>query len=114
MGFLATSGWVDLASRADEPDPADFIAAYMKEFGEFPNTGAMLGYFGATGFTRALEAAGRDLTVESFLNVMGSLDYYDPVSDNHVNHSANDQQGSDRIIMSMVEGGSWKVVARLE
>ena len=113
-GLFATSGWVDLASRANEPAPAAFIAAFMKEFGEFPSTGAMLGYFGATGFTRALEAAGRDLTVESFLNAMESLDYYDPLSDNHVNYSADDHQGSDRTILSVVEGGNWKVVARLE
>ena len=113
-GLYATSGWVDLASRANEPAPAAFIAAFMKEFGEFPSTGAMLGYFGATGFTRALEAAGRDLTVESFLAAMESLDYYDAVSDNHVNYSADDHQGSDRTILSVVEGANWKVVARLE
>ena len=113
-GLFATSGWVDLASRADEPAPAAFIAAYMKEFGEFPSTGAMLGYFGATGFTRALEAAGRDLTVESFLNAMESLDYYDALSDNHVTYSPDDHQGSDKTILSVIEGESWKVVARLE
>ena len=113
-GFFATSGWVDLASRANEPAPAAFIAAFMKEFGEFPSTGAMLGYFGATGFTRALEAAGRDLTVESFLAAMESLDYYDEISDNHVNYSADDHQGSDKTILSVVEGENWKVVARLE
>ena len=113
-GLFATSGWVDLASRANEPAPAAFIAAFMKEFGEFPSTGAMLGYFGAVGFTRALEAAGRDLTVDSFLEAMESLDYYDALSDNHVNFSADDHQGSDRTILSVVEGASWKVVARLE
>ena len=113
-GFFATSGWVDLASRANEPAPAAFIAAFMKEFGEFPSTGATLGYFGAVGFTRALEAAGRDLTVESFLTAMESLDYYDELSDNHVNYSADDHQGSDKTILSVVEGENWKVVARLE
>ena len=113
-GLFATSGWVDLASRANEPAPAAFIAAYMKAFGECPSTGAMLGYFGATGFTRALQAAGRDLTVDSFLAAMESLDYYDALSDNHVNYSAGDHQGSDRTILSVVEGENWKVVARLE
>ena len=113
-GLYATSGWVDLAARASEPAPAAFIAAYLKEFGEFPSTGAMLGYFGATGFTRALEAAGRDLTVDRFLEAMESLDYYDPLSDNHVNYSADDHQGSDKTILSVVEGEAWKVVARLE
>ena len=113
-GFFATSGWVDLASRADEPAPAAFIAAYMEAFGEFPNTGAMLGYFGASGFTRALEAAGRDLTVDSLVAALESLDYYDPVSDSQVTYSADDHQGSDKTILSVVDGEAWKVVARLE
>ena len=86
----------------------------MKEFGEFPNTGALLGYFGVNGFTRALQKAGRDLTVASFVKAMESLDYYDPLSDNHVNHSVDDHQGADRTILPVVEDGSWKVVARLE
>ena len=69
-GLYAAAGWVDLASRADEEEPAAFIAAYIaaykEKFGEFPGTGALLGYIGARGFTRALEKAGRDLTVDSF------------------------------------------------
>ena len=48
------------------------------------------------------------------MKAIESLDYYDPLSDNHVNYSAADHQGSDRTILSMVEGGSWKVVARPE
>ena len=35
---------------------------------------------------------------------MESLDYYDPLSDNHVNYSADDHQGSDRTILSVIEG----------
>ena len=113
-GLFATSGWVDLASRANEEAPAAFIAAYTKEFGEFPNTGALLGYFGVNGFARALQKAGRDLTVDSFVEALESLDYYDPLGDNHVNYSADDHQGSDKTILSVIEGGGWKVVARLE
>ena len=91
-----------------------FIAVYLKEFGEFPNTGALLGYFGANGFARALQKAGRDLTVDSFVEALESLDYYDPLSDSHVNYSADDRQGSDKTILSVIEGGNWKAVARLE
>ena len=113
-GLFAAAGWVDLAARADEPEPAAFIAAYKEKFGEFPGTAALIGHIGATGFTRALEKAGRELTVDSFVEAMESLDYYDPLTDNHVRYSATDHTGADATILSVVEGGRWKEVARLK
>ena len=113
-GLFAAAGWVDLASRADEAEPAAFIAAYRKSFGEFPGTGALLGYMGARGFTRALEKAGRDLTVDSFVNAMENLDYYDPLTDNQFSYSAGDHKGADATILSVIEDGRWKEVARLK
>ena len=113
-GLFAAAGWVDLAARADEPEPAAFIAAYKEKFGEFAGTAALIGYIGATGFTRALEKAGRDLTVASFLDAMESLDYYDGLTDNRVSYSAGDHVGADATIVSVIEGGRWKEVARLK
>ena len=113
-GLFAASGWSDLAARADREEPAAFIAAYMKAHGEFPGTGALLGYSAATGFTMALEKVGRDLTVDSFLAAMESLDYYDPLLDNHVDYSADDHQGSDEVVFSVIEGGGWKELTRLK
>ena len=113
-GMYAAAGWPDLAARADQPEPAAFIAAYSEAQGEFPGTGALLGYASAIGLTRALEKAGRDLTVDSFLAAMESLDYYDPIVDNHVSYSADDHQGSDEVILSVIEDGQWKELARLK
>ena len=113
-GLFAAAGWVDLAARAGEAEPASFIAAYKERFGEFPGTAALMGYVGATGFTHALEKAGRDLTVDSFVKAMESLDYHDPLTDNHVGYSATDHTGADATILSVVEGGRWKEVARLK
>ena len=114
-GLFAAAGWVDLASRAGEEEPAAFIAAYhRKKFGEFPGTAALLGYVAAREFTRALERAGRDLTVDGFVQAMESLDYYDGLTDNHFSYSADDHQGADATILSVIEDGEWKVVARLK
>ena len=112
-GLYAAAGWGDLAARAEEDGPAAFIAAYTERTGEFPSTGALLGYAGATGFTRALETAGRDLTVQSFLSGMESLDYYDPITGNHVDYGPDDHQGSDATILSVIRDGRWTEVARL-
>ena len=100
--------------RAGEPEPAAFIAAYREKFGEFPGTSASIGYIGATGLTRALEKACRDLTVASFVDAMESLDYYDGLTDNQVTDSADDHVGAEATIASVVEGGRWKEVARLK
>ena len=113
-GLFAAAGWVDLAARADEPEPAAFIAAYKEKFGEFPGTAGLLGYIGATGLTRALEEAGRNLTVDSFVEAMESLDYHDGLTDNRISYSATDHVGAEATILSVVEGGRWKEVARLE
>ena len=113
-GLYAAAGWSDLAARADRKEPAAFIAAYMKAHGKFPGTGALLGYAGAVGFTMALEKAGRELTVDSFLKAMESLDYYDPYLDAQVSYSADDHQGADSIVLSVVEGGRWKELARFK
>ena len=88
--------------------------ATHEKFGEFPGTAALLGLIGARGFTRALEKAGRDLTVDSFVKAMESLDYYDPLADNRVSNSADDHKGADATIVSVVEGGRWNEVARLK
>ena len=113
-GLYATSSWADLAARADQEAPAAFIAAHMEATGEFPGTGSLLGHFGATGFTRALELAGPDLTVDSLLAAIESLDYYDPLLDNHVSYSADDHQGTEVTIFSVIENGNWKEIARLQ
>ena len=107
-GLYATGAWTDLAARADREAPAAFIAAWMEAHGEFPGTGALLGHIGATGLTRALERAGRNLSVDSLLAAIESLDYYDPLMDNQVTYSADDHQGTDVTILSVIEGGNWK------
>ena len=113
-GLYAAAGWSDLAARAGRKVEAAFIAAYKKAHGTFPGTGALLGYACAVGFTMALEKAGRDLTVDSFLKAMESLDYYDPYLDVKVSYSADDHQGADSIVLSVVEKGGWKEVARFD
>ena len=113
-GLYAAAAWSDLAARADRKEPAAFIAAYEKAYGEFPGTGALLGYAGAVTFTMALEKAGRDLTVDSFLGAMESLDYYDPYLDTQISYSADDHQGAETVILSVIEDGAWKEVARFE
>ena len=114
-GLYAAAGWTDIVARMDDPEVKAFSDAYIKASGEpFPGTGAVLGYSAAETLVRALEAAGPDLTTESFIKGMESLDFRDPISDNQVDYGPEERKGADEIILSQVVDGDWKVLERIE
>ena len=94
----------------DDPHVKKWVEDYTGEFAEAPGTGALLGRSVAEDLVVALEAAGPDLTSESFLKGMESLDYIDPITGVQVEYSPTDHQGGNAIIISRIEGGDWKVV----
>lgn len=111
-GLYAAAGWVDLQARKDDPAPAKFMADYTAKYGQ-PATGfAMLGYTTADTLVRALEAAGPDLTQESFLAAMRSLDYQDDLLDTKIRYTADNHQGANDVTISVVKDGLWHLVAR--
>ncbi|MFN3643229.1 MAG: ABC transporter substrate-binding protein [Gemmobacter sp.] len=111
-GLYAAAGWVDLQARRADPVPAAFVAAYEAKYGQ-PATGfAMLGYSSADIVVRALEAAGPELTQESFRKAMESLDFYDELLDAPIKYTADNHQGANEVTISVVEGGQWKLLAR--
>lgn len=114
-GLYAGAGWTDLLSRMDDPEVQAFSKRYTEASGEqFPGTGAVLGHSAAVVLTKALEAAGPDLTTDSFIQAMETLDFKDPISDNQVDYSAEDRVGADEVIISQVRDGDWQVVERLD
>jgi branched-chain amino acid transport system substrate-binding protein len=102
-GLYAAAGWVDLYSRAAEPVAGKFIADYKAKYDQPASGFAMLGYSGADTVVRALEAAGPDLTHESFQAAMESLEYKDELTDAMVKYGAGDHQGVDEVTISVVE-----------
>ena len=114
-GLYAAAGWSDLVARMDDPEVQKFSKAYTEASGEpFPSTGAVLGYSAAETLVRALEAAGPELTTESFIKGMEGLNYRDPISDNQVDYGPEERKGADEIILSQVVDGDWKVLERIE
>ncbi|SFL01185.1 ABC transporter substrate-binding protein [Shimia haliotis] len=111
-GLYASAGWVDLYSRAGDAVPGKFIADYKAKFDQPASGFAMLGYSAADTVVRALEAAGKDLTHESFQTAMESLDFYDELSDAQIKYGPGDHQGVDEVTISVVENGGWKLVSR--
>lgn len=109
-GFFAAASWQDLWARAEEPVPAAFIEEYKAATGEDPVGFAMLGYSAAEMMVKALEAAGPDLTHESFIAAMESLDYTDDLVGNQITYGPDDHQGADTVFVNVVENGAWKLV----
>lgn len=109
-GFYAAASWLDLWARADQPAPAAFIEEYKAATGEDPVGFAMLGYSAAEMMVKALDAAGPDLTHDSFIAAMETLDYNDELVGNHISFSPDDHQGADTVFVSVVENGAWKLV----
>ncbi len=109
-GFYAAAGWPDLTTRMDDPYVKEWIESYQKQFGEFPSTGALLGRSAAEGLVMALEAAGPDLTAESFQKGMESLSFTDPITGVLIDYSADDHKGGDAIVISQIQDGAWKTL----
>lgn len=112
-GYYAAAGWVDFENRMDVPEVAEWAAAYQAATGEPVGTAAQLGYGAAQTLVMALEAAGRDLTAESFQTAMESLQFYDPINDVEIQYGSGDHQGGGMIVISRVEGGKWVEVGRI-
>ena len=109
-GLFVGAGWSDLETRVADPVVAAWIESYTSATGEeFPGTGALLGRSGAETFVQALQAAGRDLTVESFLEAMNGLQFEDKILGNSVKMDPKTHVGSTAIHISRVEDGTWKV-----
>jgi len=111
-GFYAASGWSDIVARMSHPDVAKWVASYQGATGEFPGSGALLGRSAAETLVRGLEAAGHDLTPESFQAGMESLDFEDTISNVQVTYSADDHQGADKVVISQIQDGNWKELVR--
>lgn len=114
-GLFASSGWQDIEKRLDNPAVAEWVGAYREKTGEaLPGTGALLGRQAAELIVRALEAAGRDLTVESFVAALESLDYLDEIGGVNIKMSPTDHQAADAVFISQVRNGSWETIKEID
>lgn len=113
-GYYAAAGWSDFEARLDDPAVKEWAEAYEATQGEPAGTAAQLGYGAAKTLIMALEAAGPDLTAESFRTGMESLEFYDPIVDVNIKYGPEDHQGGGLIVISRIEGGMWKEVGRID
>ena len=113
-GYYAAAGWSDLENRMDNPELKAWAESFQKAHNEAPGTAAQLGYSAANTLVKGLEAAGQDLTPESFQKGMETLAFYDPIGDVEVKYGPDDHQGGDLIVISQIQGGKWVEVTRVD
>ena len=114
-GFFAGSGWQDLEARVSDPEVGAWVKKYIEKTGEkFPGTGALLGRSAAELFVRALEAAGPDLTHDSFRTAMESLEFDDKIAGTKVKMGPDDHVAADEVFVSQIQNGSWKTLVELK
>lgn len=114
-GVYAAAGWQDLEARMDNPTVAKWVKTYTDATGEkFPGSGALLGRSAAELIVAGLKAAGPDLTRESFIAAMETLQFDDEVAGNTVRMTPDNHVAANDIFVSVVENGSWKLVETLK
>ena len=107
-GYYAMATFILLG--AENPDPAGkaFYANYVKLFGKEPNPAAQVGYTGAQVVIQALQNAGRNLTVDSFLAGLEKVKgYKDMFGTPAITFAPDKHSGSTESFLAQVKGGKW-------
>jgi len=93
----------------DDPRPAvqAFAKAYKARYGRDPNFHGEVGYTAATLVLTALDKAGKDLTVDSFIKAMESIHDYTDIFGSQLSFGPDQHHGSTRSFLTVVHEGRW-------
>ena len=101
-----------LYKEKDLPNPiSEWWDRYEQRFGREPGTPAMEGYRAADLVVSSLEIAGEDLSLEKFIKAMESITDYQDLFGYKVSFSAEDHNGVNESVLSVVKDGKWETVA---
>src|SRR5215467_1010323 len=90
-----------------------FVAAYKAKYGIDPNIGAVYGYVAADLTVTGLKNAGADLTLDSFVKGLESIQKYKEIFNGpEVTFGPNIRQGANSSFLAMVKGGRWTRVTQ--
>jgi len=117
MEGLYSAGPIVMADLEEDSEAGqwrrDWHARYKQRFGEEANIQAQVGYVTTDLMIRAMEAAGRDLTVEKLVKELEKIrDYKDPFGGPTLSFGPDKHQGADSLFLSQVVDGEWSVVEK--
>ncbi|MBT8077432.1 MAG: ABC transporter substrate-binding protein [Gammaproteobacteria bacterium] len=99
--------------RDDPPsqEVADWWDRYVEKFGRNPEYIAFETYRNADIIALALERAGRDLTVDKFIEALESIDDYQDIFGYKVSFGPDKHKGVTESTLSQVQDGRWRTLA---
>jgi len=107
-GFFSMSPALYRYPDDERPAVRDFAQAYKKRFGLDPNYLGEAGYTGALFTLAALDKAGRDLTLDSFITALESMkDWRDIFDGPALSLSPTNHHASSQSFLSIVKNARW-------
>ncbi len=93
----------------DDPRPEvqAFAKAYKARYGRDPNFHGEVGYTAAQLVLLALDRAGKDLTVDSFIKAMESVQNYKDIFGSELSFGPDQHHGSTKSFLTVVHEGRW-------
>ncbi len=113
-GMWAASAGPDIRTLTERPDSVAFIEAYREAYGQDPDAMAQTGYSIAHALVKGLEAAGPELTVDTLVSALETLDYIDPVSGIDIRMGPDDHILLGDTWITRVRDGVWETEAVIE
>ena len=90
-----------------------FVAAYKAKYNADPNIGAVYGYVAADITATGLKNAGADLTLDSFIKGLESIQKYKDIFNGpEVSFGPNIRQGANSSFLATVKAGRWARVTK--
>jgi len=109
-GLYGMGGWKLNDADSTDPDTQKFFANYKARFGQEPDENAANAYSYTSWFIAGLQAAGRNLTADSFAKAMQGVAHQDFTTfarqifqGNHLN--------PEQVSIDQVKGGKWVQIA---
>jgi branched-chain amino acid transport system substrate-binding protein len=98
-----------LYAYPDDPRPEvqDFAKRYKARFGRDPNFHGEVGYTAAQLVLLALDRAGKDLTLDSFITAMESIHDYKDIFGSVLSFGKDQHHGSTRSFLTVVKDARW-------
>lgn len=107
-GFFAMTSFEFPYADHPSQEVRDFLADYKERYGQEPNTGSLLGWLVADFTVRALRDAGPDLTVDSLVAAIESIDDYQDIFGGPVLSFGPEKRiGTDESFLAEVQDGRW-------
>ena len=111
-GFYSMTPVLFVAASDPSPAVKEFAGKYKKLYGKEPNFAAQLGYTAAQLVVLALQNAGKNLTMDSFVSGMESIkDWHDIFGSPAMSFSPTKHQGSNESFLCVVKSGHWVPVS---